>query len=153
MSEVPPSSETKTGPDTQARDALLFASLVSQQAQMAWMFLGRGPAPGDAEPAVDLEMARTCIDTLEMLETKTRGHRTPAESEFLQRELMNLRMCFVETVDAGAATPKRPPTPSSPAAHAERTVEQPASAEAETTKRFVKKYGAGDGGGAPTAAS
>jgi len=128
---------------------LLFASLVSQQAQMALMFLGQGSATEGSEPSVNLDMARVCIDTLEMLEAKTRGNLAPAESEFLQHELMTLRMCFVETVEAGKGTPKPATAPDTAQAKAQSATERAASPADETRKRFVKKYGADAGKDTP----
>ena len=51
------------------------------------------PVTGTKE--TDLRAARFLIDTLAMLEAKTRGNRTPDEDEYLSGVLANLRMAFV----------------------------------------------------------
>ncbi len=136
-----PSKENHSACSDSIRQSALFASLVSQQANMALMFLGRLPTEGGDKPPVDLDMARVCIDTLEMIEAKTRGNLTPQELDLLQRQLTALRMCFVETVDA--ATPQPMETSRSPAP--EPNPESGASgktpqSDGEDRKRFVKKY-------------
>lgn len=137
--------DSKSKPTAQAQGTLLFASLVSQQVHMALMCLGRLPMEDGSRPPVDIEMARACIDTLEMLETKTQGNLTPSERDLLQRELTALRMCFVETVDSGRFTAKSTSTPADLQAESEEAPDQQAADASETRKRFVKKYGADSG--------
>ena len=51
---------------------------------------------GEAEPAqVDLPLARQSIDTLELLQDKTRGNLDQEESKLLQSVLYELRMEYV----------------------------------------------------------
>jgi hypothetical protein len=61
-----------------------------------------------AQPRVDLIGARQSIDTLGLLQEKTKGNLTPAESNFLQNCLYELRMAYVEVMNALARPPQTP---------------------------------------------
>jgi hypothetical protein len=65
-----------------------------------------------SQPRIDLIGARQTIDTLGLLQTKTKGNLTPTEENFLQNCLYELRMAYVEVTNALA----RPPQAPSPAA-------------------------------------
>lgn len=74
-----------------------FGSLVAGLAHQADQALnGTLPAgtPGDPQPR---EVARTLIDTLGMLETKTRGQLDADEQQLLTTALTALRFRFVST--------------------------------------------------------
>jgi hypothetical protein len=60
------------------------------------------------QPRVDLIGARQTIDTLTLLQEKTKGNLTAAEENFLQNCLYELRMAYVEVTNALS----RPPGPS-----------------------------------------
>ena len=59
------------------------------------------------QPRIDIIGARQTIDTLSLLAEKTKGNLTPAEQNFLQNSLYELRMAYVEVTNALA----RPPQP------------------------------------------
>ena len=59
------------------------------------------------QPRIDLLGARQTVDTLGLLAEKTKGNLTPAEENFLQNCLYELRMAYVEVTNALA----RPPQP------------------------------------------
>jgi len=59
------------------------------------------------QPRVDIIGARLTIDTLSLIAAKTKGNLTPAEENFLQNSLYELRMAYVEVTNALA----RPPQP------------------------------------------
>jgi len=62
------------------------------------------PQPGDesgGDPRLHLEIARHVIDTLAILEEKTAGNRTEAESMFLGSVLHELRLAFVAFAGPG----------------------------------------------------
>lgn len=61
----------------------------------------------DAQPQVDIIGARQTIDTLSLISEKTKGNLTPAEENFLQNSLYELRMAYVEVTNALT----RPPQP------------------------------------------
>ncbi len=77
-----------------------FADFVILQAQNAGMFLGQVPNPISGQPEVNINAARSVLDSLEMLEIKTKGNRTPEEDKLLQTALLNLRPLYAE-VEAG----------------------------------------------------
>jgi hypothetical protein len=59
-------------------------------------------------PRVDLIGARQTIDTLGLLQEKTKGNLTAAEANFLQNCLYELRMAYVEVTNALARPPQAP---------------------------------------------
>jgi hypothetical protein len=60
-----------------------------------------------AQPQIDIVGARQTIDTLSLISQKTKSNLTPAEENFLQNSLYELRMAYVEVTNALA----RPPQP------------------------------------------
>ena len=71
-----------------------FADFVILQAQNAGMFLGQVPNPTNGKLEIHLKAARSALDSLEMLELKTTGNRTPEEDKLLQTALLNLRNLY-----------------------------------------------------------
>jgi hypothetical protein len=72
-----------------------FSGFVLGLGQMALMQLGEIPDLQTGKPERDLEQARHTIDTLSMLEEKTRGNLTEDEQAFLHHLLTELRMRYV----------------------------------------------------------
>ncbi|MFO0868302.1 MAG: DUF1844 domain-containing protein [Pirellulales bacterium] len=72
-----------------------FWTLVEMLASQAMVFLGLHPDPVKKQPVVRLNFARHYIDTLSVLEDKTRGNLTDEEAAFLEHVLHDLRMTFV----------------------------------------------------------
>jgi hypothetical protein len=60
------------------------------------------------QPRVDIIGARQTIDTLSLLQEKTKGNLTPAEQNFLQNCLYELRMAYVEVTNALSHPPAVP---------------------------------------------
>ena len=60
------------------------------------------------QPRVDLIGARQTIDTLGLLQERTKGNLTSAEENFLQNALYELRMAYVEVTNALARGPQAP---------------------------------------------
>jgi Domain of unknown function (DUF1844) len=60
------------------------------------------------QPRIDLLAARQTVDTLGLLAEKTKGNLTPAEDNFLQNCLYELRMAYVEVTKALARPPVAP---------------------------------------------
>jgi hypothetical protein len=59
------------------------------------MALGEQENPVTGKKETDLRAARFLIDTIAMLDEKTKGNRTADEDEYLGGVLANLRMAFV----------------------------------------------------------
>ena len=71
-----------------------FNEFVILQAQNAGLFLGQLPDPRSGEKAVNLRAAKSVIDSLEMLASKTRGNLTASEEQLLETALRNLRPLY-----------------------------------------------------------
>ena len=61
------------------------------------------------QPRIDIIGARQSIDTLSLIAEKTKGNLTPAEENFLQNSLYELRMAYVEVTNALARPPQAGP--------------------------------------------
>ena len=73
-----------------------FISLVLSLNTTALFHLGELPHPETGQKVVDLELARHTIDTLIMLEKKTRGNLEEEEQELLSKVLYELKMRFIK---------------------------------------------------------
>lgn len=116
----------------------LFAQLVVQQSNMAMLLLGKVPHPQTGEIVRDIDAARLFIDQLEMLEAKTKGNLTKEEGQLLKQSLMSLRMAFVDAVQTPAPEPNKPEA--TPPAENKIEAGPEAAADAESKKKFTKKY-------------
>ena len=75
-----------------------FSGLVISYATSALISLGATPDPETKQCiAPDLESAKQMIDTLALLEAKTRGNLTSEEEQLLTKLLFDCRMAFVNT--------------------------------------------------------
>ncbi len=80
-------------PDTPEADPR-FAEFIILQAQNAGLFLGQIPNPQSGAKTINLRAAKSVIDSLEMLTSKTRGNLTASESKLLTTALQNLKPLF-----------------------------------------------------------
>ena len=92
-----------------------FEQIVQSIYMATMMQLGGATQPGE-QPKVDLMGARQSIDMLAILEEKTKGNLTPAESGLMDNALFEVRMGFLEVTQALArsAINRQPPPPGSP---------------------------------------
>lgn len=74
-----------------------FPVLVTTLAAQAMTAMGKAPDPVTGHPVVRPDWAKHYIDTLDMLEEKTKGNLTPDEAEMLSEVLHQLRLLFVTT--------------------------------------------------------
>lgn len=95
---VGPAKGVAAGPDEPVR----FDEIVRMLGVQALQFLGEIPDPRSGQRIFAPEYARLYIDMLGVLEEKTKGNLTQAESEFLGATLGELRMAFVEVNKAVA---------------------------------------------------
>lgn len=72
-----------------------FSTLIISLSTTALLHLGEIPDPDGKAPRKNLDMARHTIDTMVMLEEKTRGNLTKDEEALLKRFLYDLRVRFV----------------------------------------------------------
>ncbi len=77
-----------------------FAMLISSFASQALMGLGFVENPFTKKKEVNLGEAKFHIDLLEMLEQKTKGNLSSDESSTLEGLLFDLRMRFVDALNA-----------------------------------------------------
>ena len=144
MSE-PTSSPAGSAPSPSEGEAAsaLLASLVVRQANMAFMLMGKVSHPESGKVVKDMDAARLFIDELEMLEGKTRGNLSKEESAFLKQTLMQLRLAFVEAVDAAPGGSRESASAAPGPAESPKSSAEPAPSgpvEDEHRKKFSKKY-------------
>ena len=86
-------------PDTPEADPR-FSEFVILQAQNAGLFLGQIPNPQTGAKMVNLRAAKSVIDSLEMLASKSRGNLTSSESKLLVTALQNLKPLYQTASEA-----------------------------------------------------
>lgn len=121
----------------------LFAQMVMQQANMAFMLMGKVPHPETGKPVRDLDAAKLFVDQLEMLEAKTKGNLNTHEANLLKQTLMSLRMSFVDAVNSPGpedAEKQIPPADQATTPEDEKSPPAEAAGEDQSGKRFSKKY-------------
>jgi hypothetical protein len=87
---------------------ITFERFLAQLYMTAMLQLGLMRQQGE-QPRVDIIGARLSIDTLSLIAEKTKGNLTPAEQNFLQNSLYELRMAYVEVTNALARPPQAGP--------------------------------------------
>jgi hypothetical protein len=102
--------------DTQGstEDTLRFLDMVGLFGTQAMMALGKLANPSTGKAEKNLAAARLFIDTLEMLEGKTKGNLNSDETKVLHATLTDLRLMYVEEAKA-ASSPEKPSEPAKPA--------------------------------------
>jgi hypothetical protein len=99
----------KQGQPHRAQDfEITFEKFVASLYMSSLVQLGLA-APQGAKPEVDLLGARQTIDTLSILQDKTKGNLTPAEQNMLQNCLYELRMAYLEVTNLLAHPPQGGP--------------------------------------------
>lgn len=83
-----------------------FSMLVSTIVTQCLVALGQVPDPFSGKPEYNLPVARHFIDTLAVLQDKTKGNLSADETDMLNDVLHQLRMAFVaiQTNSAGTDT-------------------------------------------------
>ena len=75
---------------------LLFMQLVLQNQQIAMMAMGKLENPVTKRIDRNLEYAKVSIDTLDMLQVKTKGNLSEYEEKYLIEVLKELKLTYVE---------------------------------------------------------
>ena len=86
---------------------ITFERFMASLYMSAMMQMGMMHEEG-GQPRIDLIGARQTIDTLGLLQEKTKGNLTSTEEHFLQNVLYELRMAYVEVTDALSRPPQSP---------------------------------------------
>lgn len=73
-----------------------FSGLILSLAHATMMHLGQIPGPGGQPMPPELDLARHTIDTIAMLQEKTKGNLDPEEKKLIDTALVELRMAFVQ---------------------------------------------------------
>jgi hypothetical protein len=81
-----------------------FEEFVFLQSQNAGLFLGHLPHPATGERRINLRAARSVLDSLEMLEAKTRGNLTESERALLATALRHLRPLIAQAESSDSAS-------------------------------------------------
>jgi len=82
---------------------ILFMQLVMQNQQIAMMAMGKIKNPVTDKIDRNLEYAKVSIDTLDMLQAKTKGNITEYEEKFLTEALKDLKLNYVDEVERDKA--------------------------------------------------
>jgi hypothetical protein len=88
---------------------ITFERFMASLYMSAMMQMGMMHEEG-GQPRIDLIGARQTVDTLGLLQEKTKGNLTSTEENFLQNCLYELRMAYVEVTNALARPPQAPGT-------------------------------------------
>ena len=75
-----------------------FSTFVMSLNTSVLYHLGELPDPESGETFVNLDLARHAIDTLVVLEQKTKGNLTDEEAELMRNILYDVKMRFVNAV-------------------------------------------------------
>ena len=86
---------------------ITFERFMASLYMSAMMQMGMMHEEG-GQPRIDLLGARQAIDTLGLLQEKTKGNLTSTEEHFLQNVLYELRMAYVEVTNALSRPPQNP---------------------------------------------
>jgi hypothetical protein len=99
LKQGPEDAESPAAAQAEATEGELppasFAFLVTSLATQAMAALGQLPDPIEHKPVVHLELARHHIDTLSVLQEKTKGNLADEEARMLEEVLHQMRMLFV----------------------------------------------------------
>jgi hypothetical protein len=87
---------------------MTFERFLASLYMTAMLQLGLMRQQGE-QPRIDIIGARQTIDTLTLIAEKTKGNLTPAEQNFLQNSLYELRMAYVEVTNALTRPPQAGP--------------------------------------------
>ena len=80
-----------------------FMGLLQELSMRVLLCLGQVADPQTGQGLIDLPSAKYTIDTLAMLEEKTKGNLTPEEAEQLGELLQNFRLAYVQVAQSVAA--------------------------------------------------
>ena len=93
--------------DTPQLPEASFSMLVTTLAMQAGASLGQFPDPATGKPKIEKPLAKHYIDTLAVLEEKTKGNLDKEEADLINSTIHQLRMAFVTMPDS---LPEEAPT-------------------------------------------
>ena len=80
-----------------------FISYLANLVETGQLYLEGIPNPETEEVVINLPLVKHIIDTIEMLEVKTKGNLTAPEANFLSNTLYELRMGYIRVVSSQEA--------------------------------------------------
>jgi hypothetical protein len=84
---------------------VLFTNLIMELSASAMLAMGKIANPQTGKMEMNLEMAQIMIETLAVLEEKTKGNLTEKETTVLSTTLTNLRLTYVHEMDKAKPKP------------------------------------------------
>ena len=87
--------EPKEAPPYPPLPEVNFSTFIVSLSTEILFHLGEIPHPESGEKQKNLPLAKHAIDTLAMLQDKTRGNLNEEEKKLLESMLYDLRMCFI----------------------------------------------------------
>ena len=90
--------ETTAQEEAQQVPPVDFISYLTNLVETGRLYLEGIPNPETDEVVINLPLVKHIIDTIEMLEEKTRGNLTAPEANFLANTLYELRMGYVRAL-------------------------------------------------------
>ena len=103
--------ETTVQEEAQQLPPVDFISYLANLVETGRLYLEGMPNPETNELVINLPLVKHIIDTIEMLEEKTKGNLTAPESNFLANTLYELRMGYVRAINRQeTATQEEAPT-------------------------------------------
>lgn len=90
---APQAQEKQEKSDLPEADFKFFLTTLGMQ---AWIALGMVPNPIDNKTEENIGQAKFIIDTLEVLQQKTKGNLDKEETELMEHLLYDLRIAFVD---------------------------------------------------------
>ena len=111
-----------------------FINYLTNLVETGRLYLEGIPNPETEEVVINLPVVKHIIDTIEMLEEKTKGNLTAPESNFLSNTLYELRMGYVRAISrheaAAEEETKEEPTAEAPEVEpSDNTTETEAAAD------------------------
>jgi Domain of unknown function (DUF1844) len=89
---------------------MTFEKVIESLYMSALIQMGAIRQEGDAQPQIDIIGARQTIDSVTVLQEKTKGNLNDRENTLLQNVLFELRMAWIELTNAIAARAANPPS-------------------------------------------
>ena len=102
--------ETTTQEEAQQIPPVDFIGYLTNLVETGRLYLEGIPNPETNEVVINLPLVKHIIDTIEMLEEKTKGNLTAPESNFLANTLYELRMSYVRTLSRQEAAAREEAT-------------------------------------------
>ena len=124
--------ETTAQEETQQLPPVDFINYLTNLVETGQLYLQGVPNPETQEVVINLPIVKHIIDTIEMLEEKTKGNLTAPEANFLTNTLYELRMGYIRVVSSQEAAAQQAAADSTEAEETAAPTEDENSVE-ETT--------------------